>query len=78
MPACESDSQWQCSQLMTKTGDSTCEHVLHALQVFSVELKLVLPFFSPQIIFSLCEVSFTAMEICIFTENSHACCHCCF
>ena len=29
-------------------------------------------FFSPQAFFSLRKVSFTAMEICIFVDNSHA------
>ena len=62
-----------------------CECALYVSQVFSTELKLALPssfffffFLVPPIsfpcrqFFSLCRVSFSATEICIFVDNSHA------
>ena len=59
---------------------ATCEHALYVSQVFGAELKPCFPFFLfvPPVslphrqFYSLCRVSFTAMEICVFTDNSHA------
>ena len=62
---------------------ATCERALYVSQVFRAELKLAFFFsfflFVPpisfpcrQFLFSLCGVSFTAAEICISVDNSHA------
>ena len=57
---------------------ATCERTLNVLWVLSIELKLALPFFCTPNFFSVWKifpqwkVSFTALEICIFVDNSLA------
>ena len=76
----KSKSQLLCSQLkQQRCATAMCEYTQNVSWVFSAELKPVLPFFWYRRCFSLWTIFFTlwqgcltAIEICIFAENSHA------
>ena len=79
MTARESNSQLLCAQLQREKGSNHAWMCSACAWVFGVELKLVPLFFvSPNFFprrqfFSPRKIGFTAMEICVFTDNSHVC-----